>query len=298
MANNTSNTKVAIIADSISNDIRLTTLQLTYPRFIHSELLTHRVFSRNSSSSRAIPIERIIGQVESTPALPIHWGRNIPGMQAREELEPAGRIEAQHLWFQSIANQVKIVKQLQNLGLHKQVANRLLEPYQYMHTIVTATEWDNFFNLRIHKDADPNIYELAASIYQALKLSVPKELKIGQLHLPYITISDFAKFDYPELLKIATARCARVSYLNHDNTSPDVTKDLELCNKLVSSGHFSPLEHSATPMEYPKNTTYPINWQDGVTHLDSNNNFWSGNLRGWVSYRHCINQVCKHTESI
>lgn len=287
-----------IIADSISDSqIRIVTMELNYPRFIHSEFMTHRMFSRNASSSRAIPIEKMIKQVQENPAMPIHWGKNQPGMQAREELHETAVVK--QMWNFAGQDARCWADQLNRQGCHKQIANRLLEPYQYIKVIVTATEWDNFFKLRLHPDAQPEIQELAKQMKKAMDESTPKLLRYGEWHLPYVPTdiqenglwdyidTDCPVFDYEKAIKCSVARCARVSYLNHDNSSPDVEKDIALYNKLLEAWHMSPFEHQATPMDFAKDT-YELNWEEGVTHKDRKDNFWSGNFRGWIQYRQLL----------
>lgn len=266
-----------IIEDSVSQaGVRLTTMQLCYPRFVHSEFLTHRVFSRNASSSRAIPVEKMIQQVRNAPAMPVHWGANQKGMQARQELDRFGQLEATHLWSEAAFRAASIAERMAVLGLHKQVANRILEPFQWMHVIVTATEWDNFFELRDHKDADPNIALLASLMKTAMDVSEPVRRTTYKglsccWHLPYITAEERATFLAAPvtLARASAARCARVSFLNHDGTAPDLGKDLELADRLVGSRplHASPVEHQAWPM--------PSGLGDG----------FSGNFRGWHQFR-------------
>lgn len=255
-----------VVADSISFDgVKLTTMQLCYPRFVHSELLTHRTFSRNASSSRAIPIQKMIDQVLEDPACPIHWGKNQPGMQADEELEPSvkGLVIAE--WMNARHSAVKHAERMMELGAHKQIVNRVLEPFQWMQTIVTATEWDNFFKLRRHKDAQPEIKHLADLMFEAFEESKPKELAPGEWHLPYVT--DDQSTPLEQLKKWSTARCARVSYLTHDKKQPDPHKDELLHDRLLKDGHFSPFEHIAQPMAGGK---------------------WYANFRGWQSYRNAL----------
>lgn len=145
--------KATIVADSVSavNGQRLITYELEYPRFIHAELMTHRLFSRNAASSRAIPISKMMEMVEETPAMPVEWGMNQAGMQAKEVHSNPEVCES--VWKLAAQQAVYSAQALQNLGLHKQIVNRVLEPFQIMKTIVTATEFDNFFWLRCHKDA-------------------------------------------------------------------------------------------------------------------------------------------------
>lgn len=238
-----------IIEDSISPDgIRLVTLQLTYPRFIHSEFMTHRVFSRNASSSRAIPVAKMIEQVRTNYARPIHWGKNQPGMQASEELQEPNLIHVKSLWQQAAYNAADIAEAMMREGVHKQVANRILEPFQFIHVIVSSTEWENFFGLRDHPDAQPEICALAQEIKQAMVDSAPKTVEYGQWHLPYIHPEE-RNMPINTLKMVSAARCCRVSYLKHDGSEPSVDDDMDLCERLMKSRpiHASPFEHVATP---------------------------------------------------
>lgn len=241
-----------VIADSISSyGIRITTLQLKYPRFIHSEFMTHRVFSRNAASSRAIPVVKTIEQVRNDPAMPIHWGLNQPGMQAAQEHDdPAS---ARNAWIEATRSAARHAENLANLGLHKQIVNRVLEPFQWMHTIVTATEWDNFFDLRCHPDAQPEFQALANAIRMAMDESSPVERAssiqrtTSSWHLPYVSDDERAHLHPYTLPKISAARCARVSYLKHDGKAPSIEDDMVLFERLVGSKplHASPIEHQA-----------------------------------------------------
>lgn len=274
-----------VIADSIANDIRLTTLELEYPRFIHSEFMTHRMFSINASSSRAIPVNKMIEKVRNDPAMPIHWGRNQKGMQADEELNIFDKEQAIQDWRYGALRAVDVAIRISELEIHKQIVNRLTEPFQHIKVIVTATEWDNFFNLRLHKDAQPEMQQLAIRMQEAMNYSCPKDLKHGEWHLPYV---DFPGSRGKELvlekaIKCSVARCARVSNLNHDNSTPDISKDIALADKLLQAGHMSPFEHQATPMK--RYAWFDENWVDGTTHMTRDGVFWSGNFRGWIMYR-------------
>lgn len=283
-----------VICDSISKEgIRLTTMELSYPRFIHSQFMTHRMFSRSCSSSRAIPIEKMIGQVLDNPALPVSWGENKPGMQAEIQLDSWGVSTCKNIWNNASLNAVRSTKHLAEQGLHKQVANRLLEPFQYIKVVVTATEWDNFFRLRLDHATQPEMQMLAESMKTELDSSVPNEVCTKEpisWHLPYIGIVDIAKYEIgtltnTDLKNISAARCARVSYLNHDNTSPDSGKDLDLASLLRKEWHMSPFEHQGVPMRRNIDNTSPVHWELGVTHMDKGNNLWSNNFRGWIQYR-------------
>lgn len=234
-----------VIADSRSQYARLTTLELEYPRFIHAEFMTHRVFSRNASSSRAIPIEKMIERVRTDPAMPIEWGSNQAGMQAGKEV--SGIRGVHERWKEASVKAIEQAQRLEHLGLHKQIVNRVLEPFSWIKVLVTATEWDNFFKLRDHEDAQPEIRELALQMRIAMDESQPVHRSFNEWHLPYISDKERNELHNVQAAQISSARCARVSYLNHDQTEPDAIKDLALYFKLAGSEplHASPLEHQA-----------------------------------------------------
>jgi len=256
-----------IIADSISEErIRLTTLQLVYPRFIHAEFMTHRMFSRNASSSRAIPVKKMIEAVRTNPAVPIHWGENQPGMQARAELSEEGQVDSERLWCDAAAWAAHIAVRMDELGLHKQVVNRILEPFQHIHVVVTATEWQNFFDLRCHPDAQPEMQRLAHAVLLAMQKSYPTLAPVGDWHLPYVLEAERLNYTTATCIKMSAARCARVSYLTHEGKTPNVDEDITLYNRLVNANppHMSPVEHQAVS-------------------LPSNKFF--ANFRGWKQHR-------------
>lgn len=245
-----------IIADSISEDgIRLTTLQIKVHRYVWSEFMTHRAFSRNAMSSRAIPVHKMLKQVWSNPAIPVKWGSNKAGMQAGDELIGLRLKLARIAWKTAAKCACVFAWAMMQIGLHKQWANRVLEPWQWMNAIVSSTEWDNFFSLRIHPDAQPDIRRVAECMKQVIDQSEPKLLSKHQWHLPYIDthmpLEDLLKYGCKDLKKASAARCARVSYLKHDNTKPSIQDDLALCDKLMRSRpiHASPFEHQATPIK-------------------------------------------------
>jgi thymidylate synthase ThyX len=232
-----------IILDSLNpTGQRLTTFELYYPRMVHAELMTHRIFSRNAASSRAIPIERFIKQVMEDPAMPVWWGKNQAGMQAREELVGDAKGAAIAKWLEARDLMVLKAKELSALGVHKQIANRLLEPWQFIGVLVSATSVGNWFNLRRHPDAQPEIQHLANLMWHAYFTSVPTQLYYGDWHLPYVREEEKGSLDVAT--KLSVARCARISYLNHDGVR-DVEKDLLLHDRLRESGHWSPFEHCA-----------------------------------------------------
>lgn len=240
-----------IIADSVGYYggamSRLTTIQLRYPRLVHSELMTHRVFSRNASSSRAIPVAKMIEQVRTDPAAPYVWTTNKPGMQGDVVTDPELIAKYDQMWIEAANQAADNAEVLMGEGLHKQVLNRILEPFQWISVIVTATEWANWFELRNHKDADPTIKRLAEVMLAAMEESEPKHLIAGEWHLPYVSKEEKSALPIATLVKISAARCARVSYLTHDGAFPDVDKDIALYERLVGSRplHASPIEHQA-----------------------------------------------------
>ena len=259
--------QVKIIAHSISpTGQEIVTFQLRYWRAIHAELMTHRVFSRNASSSRAIPVATVLKQVWNDPAGPIHWGANQAGMQAKQEVSGWRRSAARLAWKLSAKAASAFAYLMMKIGLHKQVANRILEPFQYISVVLTTTELDNWFELRDHPDAQPEIHELAGLMKEELVKSSPRRLGMSEWHLPYITNEELETFDIVDLLKMSCARCARVSYLTHDGKVPNFRKDFELFDRLVGSRplHASPTEHQATP---------------------SGDNQFHKNFRGWVQFR-------------
>ncbi|SPY08083.1 FAD-dependent thymidylate synthase [Oligella urethralis] len=261
--------KAKVIEDSkhAYEGTRVTTLELTYPRFLHEQFLTHRVFSRNASSSRAIPVERMISKVEENPVIPEVWGKNKSGMQPDEPLDDKTQAKATAVWKEAMAFAVKQSREMAKLGVHKQWANRLTEPYQHIKVLVTSTEWGNFFHLRDHKDAQYEIQLLAKAIKEALNASKPKLLLHGEWHLPYVTQEERERFieDPETLCKLSSARCARVSYNNFDGTSANVEKDLELFEKLAGSNpiHASALEHPCRSAVFSDARNYlPTNFKN------------------------------------
>lgn len=302
---------VRVIADSINDSgNRITTFQLRYPRFIHAELMTHRKFSRNASSSRAIPVKRIIADIQEDPAIPMHWGKNVPGMQAHEQIDEPVQlpvltdlnqslvgVSKEQAWLIARDRVIKVAEGFDNAGYHKQIVNRLLEPWAHINVLVTSTEFKNFYHLRCHPDAQPEIEVLATQMRLAAQKSRPLLLAPGEWHLPYIrpddsqVAHDFLKKgritrDEPSkkeiqelLLKVSAARCARVSYLLHSGRETSVDEDLILYAKLLGSAplHASPAEHQATP----DTKSYSVEYDDDAW----DNEFLHGNFTGWIQYR-------------
>jgi len=267
--------EVKVIADSInSGGERITTMQLKYQRLIHSEFMTHRVFSRNASSSRAIPVIKMLKAVWTEPAMPIHWGSNKPGMQAGEELPPFRRLATKILWKVAGRAMCGVVWIMSKLGVHKQIANRLLEPWLYIHVVITSTEWENFFALRCHPAAQPEFQELAKQMRLMRSISSPVKLDDYDWHLPYIDVLERGRLSTMEAIQVSAARCCRVSYLNHEGRTSTLEQDVARYESLVNAvpPHMSPVEHQA--MALP-----------GLAYA---------NFRGWASHRWLLEEAAIH----
>lgn len=263
--------KAEIVADSISEaGDRITTFSLKFPRFILPQFNTHRVFSRNASSSRAIPTEKMIKAIEDDPAMPIEWGTNQRGMQAGELHDDPDNCKT--VWRAAVTRAVETATIMNYLGLHKQIVNRVLEPFAHISVVCTATEYANFYNLRNHPDAQPEIKRLAEVMLEAHRDSEPKELRPGQWHLPYVRDNEVDCITIRNQLECSVARCARVSYLTHEGKEPNIKNDLKLHTMLLESKHMSCFEHQSTPIGRGRNGEKVI----------------SGNFKGWKQYRKTI----------
>lgn len=286
-----------IIADSISDEnTRITTFELEYPRFIHAEFMTHRLFSRNAQSSRAVPVKKQLENIRNNPAMPSHWGKNQSGMSAKEEcnefVDVYGLIDdtpsttREQAWDIAKERVIDIAKSFADAGYHKQIVNRLTEPFAHIKVVCTATEYDNFFWLRKHPDAQPEIQELAKEMWEARNKSTPVRLGAGDWHVPYFNGGNYFECEGTEFLQealmISSSCCAQVSYRALDDS---LEKARKIYNMLVEAEppHFSPFEHQATPMSQDSNFD-----QAGVTHRDSRREYWSGNFRGWIQHRQRI----------
>lgn len=323
------------------NGVPIHTVRLTYPRFIHAEVKTHRrltvgnetwlieqevglmddpMLSRNAASSRAIPIPKMLDQIRNDPASPVHWGKNQSGMQARQELEDLDKIAAEDWWLRGAAMMAEHVESCP-VPLHKQVSNRVLEPWMMMTVIVTATDWKNFFWLREHQDAQPEILALAKALRKAIDEAPLFELKAGELHVPFVHrlrlpngcprekipaggLLYYVDTEGPEdihltrkqALKVSASCSAQTSFRALDFSVP---KAEAIYDKLVESKpvHASPFEHQAIALDrradailYTHSQQAPtLKFPPGITHIDSRLNLWSGNLRGWAQHRQLIN---------
>lgn len=266
-----------ILADSLYCGSRLTTMQLTYPRFIHSEFMTHRQFSRNAASSRAIPVQRMIDAVMDDPVIPIHWGAAQKGMQAYEQIGETDRSLAlcrmDHLRWDAI----QCATYLNRLGLHKQVINRYLEPWMWITIIATATGngWRNLFALRCHEAAEPHFQKIAGMALELYNSVTPRELQYGEWHLPLVGFEGDEQFSVGDQIRLSVARCARVSYLTHDGKrDPQADLDLYMRLRYSTPPHMSAFEHQAKA--------------DAAGGLTLSGNF----ERFWMQYRKTIKGEC------
>jgi len=290
----------------------LSTLLLRYPRWIHAELMTHRVFSRNAASSRAIPVAKLIQDVLDNPAVPLYWGKNQKGMQATEEcaapvmryrsLEPIeGGILGtnEEAWLYARDNAVMQARAFSEAGYHKQIVNRLLEPFVHITVLVSSTEWSNFLALRDHSDAEPHIAMLAREVRKELNREDNiQTLEPGEWHFPFIQRGEWVQaLDYSMattweerkdravnlLKKLSVARCASTSYKTVDGYDMTLEKAIEIHDKLVGSTplHASPAEHVAQAAEWYFDDGY---WEDHNLH---------GNFEGFIQYRKMLPGECQ-----
>lgn len=304
-----------IIKDSINPyDVRLTTWILKYPRWIHGEIMTHRHFSRNASSSRAIPISKIIKNVDENPAKPEFWGANQAGMQASKELTndefvyydtllfelhdefvlldensnikktKIGKLDAAKLaWEKASKCSIFHAQQLEKIGVHKQITNRVLEPFSHITVLLSGTDFENFFALRAHEAAQPEFQLLAYKMLDLYNNSTPDNVDIGEWHIPF---SDKMPegITLEQKLKIAVARCARLSYMTFDGEiNPE--KDYELYDKLASSGHYSAFEHCAKVIDLNN---------ENDTQMNTFSNF----RFTWIQYRKMLDNECREDSRV
>lgn len=306
--NRPTNITATVICDSISEQgVRLTTFEIEYPRIVMSEFNTHRAVSRNSSSSRAIPVSKMLEHTKTINLKPVYFGSKKSGMQAGDELQGDMLDKVKGLWEEALDYSSYYSETLDRLGVAKEVTNRLVEPFQLVKVVCTATDWDNFFNLRLHPDADPNICMLAYKMYKAMEESKPYELKEGEYHLPYVNVGwngkgemcyfdeDFNFVELEQAIRLSAASCASVSYRTEGMTSEKADKIFDMLIK-AEVVHSSPFEHIATPVK-PKynelgyvrvNCSEPQSWEEGVTHMNKQGQLCSGNLRGFIQYRHLL----------
>jgi len=295
---------VRIIADSYNQvyNSRIVTWEIDYWRAIHAELMTHRLFSKNAASSRAIPIDKSIEFIRDNDFGPQYWGANKSGMQAAEEVQNPEL--AKVYWNVAKGSAIAAAIDLKNAGLHKQIVNRVLEPFSNIKVVMTSTNHENFWWLRNHKDAQPELQALAKEMQKLYDKSNPESLTGGEWHLPYIrkekidgqqlyyvdTENDSEAVDLSTAKKISVSCCAQVSYRKNDNSSD---KAEDIYKKLIESEpcHASPTEHQATPIvtrRLDKLAELLVKYNSGVTHIDKHLVPWSGNFHGWIQNRQLI----------
>lgn len=270
-----------VLADSVSPaGVRLATLLVTMPRIVLAEFNTHRALSRNSASSRAIPVEKRIAAVELDPFVPEAFGRNQKGMQAAEVLRDEEGERARARWLYACKSACRHARDLADMGVHKQLANRLIEPFLWHTVVVSATEWSNFFALRCHPDAQPEIRKAAELMREAMAASKPRPINFGEWHTPFVEPAEahdllVGGMNQRGVCKVSIGRSARVSYLTHDGQrAPE--EDVKLADRLSASGHMSPFEHVARPFD---------SRIDSPERIDVLGQPFVGNFKGWVQYR-------------
>lgn len=265
-----------VIADSTCNGHRLTTMEVKFHRFMLSAFNTHRSLSRNSASSRAIPVAKTMQRLADEPAIPLLWPGEKKGMVGGPPLRSEDAEHARDIWLSARDEAVRHAEQLVSLGVHKSVANRLLEPFMSHTVVVTATNWDNFYAQRTAPQdgttalAQAEIVAAATAMYDAHQASKPEPLTLGQWHLPYIADWELKSMPTQQAIQVSVARCARTSYLTQ-NGKRDPAEDIALYQRLVTASppHWSPLEHVATP---------------AMNHEHVRGNY----SPGWHQLRHCL----------
>lgn len=283
-------------ADSTGpNGVRLTTLEVTFPRFILAEFNTHRAFSRNSGSSRAVPTRRLVRRIEQHPVGPLDFRRNKAGMQGGEPLGSLDALKARGAWRRAEDAATFQAQVMADIGVHKERVNRLLEPYSWHTVIVTSTEWSNFFAQRDHEAADPAMQRTARLMREAMDESTPATLQAGDMHLPYIEDRDRDALTPEDLCRVSVARCARVSYLTHDQRR-DLAADLDLYRRLSDGMHMSPFEHVAEALPKVMDRADCAGYRADVLDVRPvmfSSVLWSGNFRGWRQVRKSIPGECR-----
>jgi Thymidylate synthase complementing protein len=293
-------TYAKVIADSCNeNGDRLITIEGSLPRIVLADFSKHRVFSFSGQSTRAVPVKKMVDLMNSNPFVPEVFGTNQAGMTAGYALEGDEAEAARRIWGFAKGAAGDFATQLANLNVHKQLTGRLLEPFSHMKIVLTSTEWSNFFRLRRHKDAQPELQIFANKIYEAIENSKPQVLSVNEWHLPYIEkkivvtedengesilstvyIADNQMVDLDTAKKYSAAKCATTSYRTETLT---VEKAMNIFEQLVVSDpqHSVPTEHVARPLELNCGP-----FADSLTtHVDRWGGQWSGNFRSFGQYR-------------
>jgi len=296
--------KASILAHSVNAHTgkELLTFELEYPRIILAELNTHCMLPKNSMSSRAVPSKKMVEQVRTSPAMPVRFGKNQAGMQDQgvEHHDLVFPPDVVHTysgrgaWSLAAEKMAQHSQAIADAGYHKQISNRLLEPFQMMKTVVSGTEWNNYFWLRHDKDADPTFEELARVMFEAKSASTPRKLASGQWHMPYYKDGYWDETCEDSLdvaLAVSSSCCAQVSYRMLD---PSLTKAADVWEKLTKGDkvHASPFQHQATPIDYRQlDMMHPLHshkWPDGITHMTRDGCLWSAQFKEWIMHRQLI----------
>lgn len=283
-----------ILADSISPALhRVTTFQVTFPRIILAEVNTHKMVVKNSASSRAIPVEKMMARIQDDPFIPVYWGKNQKGMVAEEELSIDTQEAAEKAWLRGRDAALSFAKELLALGIHKQITNRILEPWLAHTAILTATDWANFLNLRTQGNAQPEIRVVAKMMQEAYGDSIPLALKEGEWHLPLVRgVDEDQLLDFMVLdrVKVSAGRTARTSYLTHDGKR-DPQADIDLATRLREDWHMSPWEHPCRAMNQHELEIFSqkkYEWRDEGWTPTGEVSHYLGPFNGWVQARKMI----------
>jgi hypothetical protein len=277
------------------------TYVVDFNRFFLAEVNTHRALTKSGASSRAIPLAAMIDTIRNAPAMPVYWGKNEPGMKARAELEPNVKEQAEQIWLDAIKDAIKHANRMGEIGAHKQLANRITELGMMQRMVITGTDWNNFFWLRDHPDAQPEFRELSRVMFEAKNQSVPDILYPGEWHTPFVHTqrdlldkwsyfdSNLQEIDVDVAKKISASCCAQASFRKSDDSIEKANKIFDMLHlgSDTEPSHASPTEHQASPME----TSFDMNdeWPEGITHMARDKKtFFSGNLREWIQYRQLI----------
>lgn len=267
----------------------LISMRVTYPRFIHAECKTHRIMpwhdecvelvqaiammddpslSRNASSSRALPVSRLIHEAKTNPALPVAWHYNQAGMQGTKIMSPEDEAAAISLWLAARDRTLEVVEEMLKLNPHKQTINRLLEPFTHITCVVTATDWSNFFTLRLDDTADPTMQRLATLMADVITKAPRKESLWPNWHTVFVSDAECETMTVHERLLASAARAARTSYLNHDGSNPQLAKDLALAQLLRDQWHMTPFEHQARPIRAHLRSGPLLGWESQRTSME------------------------------
>ncbi|HMG12882.1 MAG TPA: FAD-dependent thymidylate synthase [Gemmatimonadaceae bacterium] len=291
---------------------RVTTWVVTLPRIVLAELNTHKMISKSSASSRAIPVQKQIDRLNADPFLPVYWGKNQKGMQADQELSSDEMAVASEVWIRAMRGSITAAEELMGIGVHKQIASRILEAWMWHTVILTATDMSNFFHLRDNKKAQPEIAKAAGMMSELFRGNRPKLLGADDWHLPFVE-TDGEDQELPKhestgtrietAVHVGVGRCARVSHLNHDGQRA-IEGDVRLSARLYGDGHMAPYEHVCRPMtdferrifgrdEWVANpecktfTAVPMTLESRWIPTGKKT-YYLGNFNGWVQARKLI----------